>query len=125
MTPTVRGPHASPGRKKSVLFLKFGGKHTGKEIRDLTGVPEKTQRRWVADCKAAGDWNLVTLKPAQRKRRSDAGAGRKLTNRMIAAIKSRLHNNPQMTVKELGEEESLGQQAQDLEQEEADEYPLL
>ena len=54
-----------------------------------------------------------------------AGVGWKLTNRMIAVIKSRLHNNPQMTVKEFGEEESLGQQAQNLEQEEADEDPLL
>ena len=75
--------HASPGTRKSVLFLKKGGKHTAKEIRDLTGVPPTTQRVWVAAAKAAGDWNLLTLRPAPRKRRSDAGVGRKLSRRMI------------------------------------------
>ena len=85
---------ASPGARKSVLFLRKGGKYTGKEIQDLTGVPEKTQRNWVAAAKSSGDWNLLTLRPAPRKRRSDSGEGRKLTNRMVAAIKRRLLNNP-------------------------------
>ena len=43
--------HASPGKKRSVLFLKKGGKHTPPEIRQLTGVPERTQRDWVAAAK--------------------------------------------------------------------------
>ena len=86
-----------------MLFLKKGGKHTPPEIRQLTGVPERTQRDWVAAAKASGDWDRVDLRPCPRKRRSDAGKGRKFTNRMVAAIKTRLLNNPRMTVEELRE----------------------
>ena len=80
-----------------------GGKHTPPEIRQLTGVPERTQRNWVAAAKASGDWDRVDLRPAPRKRRSNAGVARKLTNQMVAAIKRRLLNNPRMKVEELRE----------------------
>ena len=95
--------HASPGTRKSVLLLKKGGNVTSKEVKDLTGVPPSTQRRWVASAKASGDWDRLPSKPAHRKRRSDAGQGKKLTRRMIAAIKRRLLNNPSLTVDELRE----------------------
>ena len=95
--------HASPGTRKSVLFLRKGGKHKPPEIRQLTGIPERTQRDWVAAAKASGDWDGISLKAAPRKKRSDAGVGRKLTRRMIAAIKKRLLNNPRLTVNELRE----------------------
>ena len=95
--------HASPGTRKSVLFLRKGGKHKPPEIRQLTGIPERTQRDWVAAAKASGDWDGISLKAAPRKKRSDAGVGRKLTRRMIAAVKKRLLNNPRLTVNELRE----------------------
>ena len=95
--------HASPGTRKSVLFLRKGGKHKPPEIRQLTGIPERTQRDWVAAAKASGDWDGISLKAAPRKKRSDAGVGRKLTRRMIAAVKKRLLNNPRLTVNELKE----------------------
>ena len=82
-------------------MLKKGGKHSPTEIRNLTGVPKSTQSKWVRAAKASGDWNQ--LKPALRKKRSDAGMGRKLTGRMVAAIKRRLINNPRLTVNELRE----------------------
>ena len=72
--------HASPGTRKSVLMLKKGGKHAPSEIRKLTGVPKSTQNMWIQAAKASGDWDQ--LKPAPRKKRSDAGIGRKLTGRM-------------------------------------------
>ena len=81
--------HASPGTRKSVLFLRKGGKHKPPEIRQLTGIPERTQRDWVAVAKASGDWDGISLKAAPRKKRSDAGVGRKLTRRMIAAVKKK------------------------------------
>ena len=92
--------HASPGTQKSVLLLKKGGKVNSTEVKDLTGVPPSTQRRWVAAAKASGDWDRLPSKPAHR-RRSDAGQGKKLTRRMIAAIKRRLLTNPRLTVNEL------------------------
>ena len=48
----------------------------------------------------------MDLRPAPRKRRSDHGVGKKLTNRMVAAIKRRLLNNSRMTVSELREKVS-------------------
>ena len=95
------GKHASAGTRKSVLLLKKGGNVNSKEIKDLTGVPPSTKRSWVAAAKASGDWDRLPLKPAHWKRRSDAGQGKKLTRRMIAAIKRRLLTNPRLTVNEL------------------------
>ena len=74
----VRGsPHISwnskicdvPGkRKEAQTFL------------DLSAdVLERTQMDWVFAAKASGDWDLISLKSAPKKRRSDAGAGRKLS----------------------------------------------
>ena len=93
--------YASPSTRKSVLLLKKGGNVTSKEVKDLTGVPPSTHRRWVAAAKASGDWDHLPLKPAHRKRRSDAGQGKVLTGRMIAAIRRRLLNNPRLTANEL------------------------
>ena len=93
--------HTSPGIRKAVLLLRKGGKHTPAEICGLTGVPERTQRNWVTGAKASGDWNLMSVKLPPRKRRSDAGQGKKLTRRTIAAIKTRLLDNPRLTVAEL------------------------
>ena len=84
-----------------MLLLKKGGNVNSKEIKDLTGVPPSTRRSWVAAAKASGDWDRLPLKPAHWKRRSDGGQGKKLTRRMIAAIKSRLLTNPRLTVNEL------------------------
>ena len=55
----------------------------------------------MTGAKASGYWNLMSLKPAPRKRRSDAAQGKKLTRRMITAIKTRLLNNSRLTVAEL------------------------
>ena len=55
----------------------------------------------MAAVKASGDWDWLPMKPAHRKRRSDAGQGKKLTRRMIAAINRRLLTNPRLTVNEL------------------------
>ena len=93
--------HASPGTRKSGLMLKKGEKHAPSEIRKLTGVPKSTQNMWIQAAKASGDWDQ--LKPTPRKRRSYAGMGRKLTGRMVAAIKRRLINNPRLTINELRE----------------------
>ena len=49
------------------------------EICQLTDVPERTQMDWVFAAKASGDWDLISLKSAPKKRRSDAGVGRKLS----------------------------------------------
>ena len=88
--------HSSPGTQESMLFLKKGAKNKNKapEICQLTGIPERTQRDWVAAAKASGDWNQISLKSAPRKRRSDSGVPRKLTRRMIATIKTRLAGWP-------------------------------
>ena len=86
-----------------MLLLKKGGNVTSKEVKDLTGVPPSTHRRWVAAAKASGDWDHLPLKPAHRKRRSDFGQGKKLTRRMIATIKRRLLYNPSLTVDKLCE----------------------
>ena len=80
-----------------MLLLKKGGNVNSKEVKDLTDVPPSTQRSWVA----SGDWDWLPSKPAHRKRRSDTGQGKKLTRRMIAAIKRRLLTNPRLTVNEL------------------------
>ena len=62
-----------------MFFLRKGGKHKPPEIRQLTGIPERNQKDWVDAAQASGDWNQISLKSAPKKRRSDAGAGRKLS----------------------------------------------
>ena len=76
------------------MFLKKGKKHKPSEICQLTDVPERTQMDWVFAAKASGDWDLISLKSAPKKRRSDAGVGRKLSWRMIATIKTGFLTTP-------------------------------
>ena len=61
-------PSEKPRTWKSVLFLRKGGKHKPPEIRQLTGIPEKTQRNWVSAAKASGDWTgfLSSLPPGRK-----------------------------------------------------------
>ena len=89
-TPSKNSRISRNSKIRVVSEERRDGKHKPPEIRQLTGIPERTQRNWVTAAKASGDWDGISLKAAPRKRRSDSGVGRKLTRRMIAAIKTRL-----------------------------------
>ena len=93
-------PQATAALKMAVLHLKKSG-ITAKSIRQQTGVPEKTQRNWVAAARKSGTWEEL-VSPAPRKRRSDRGRGRKVTGVMVRAIMRRLSYNPRLTANNQG-----------------------
>ena len=92
--------HASPGVRKTVLALRRVGA-SPRRVREETGVPPSTQRRWVSKSKDFGGWSHKPALPLPRKKRKDFGVYRKLSRDTLDEIHRNLIDKPHLTVNEL------------------------